>query len=142
MSEFSLSAIIRRLVVSSGLAGLLAAVALGTVVMSAATPHAAKAETFTWRFMNSTNRTIQVKIWSKSRNWVWPSRTRVYVIPPTGQVFRVHQTCVYGEKLCYGGWFRSGGGLYWGVGRYGNRGCANCCYRCEGGQSQIRRMHY
>jgi hypothetical protein len=97
----------------------------------------AQSETLTFRMQSLYQYKVGVKFWSKTRNWVWPSRTRHYVLDDN-KVKRMKLTCRYNEKICYGAWSTGRPTFGWGVGNEGKRGCSNCCYRCTGGVTPIR----
>ncbi len=134
--------IVGRLCRRSWLVGLLAAMALGTAVGSTAAPQTAEAASITWRFLNETDGTTSIRMFSRARNWIWPGRNQAYRLPATGRVYRKTINCRYGEKVCYGGWLRRNRSLYWGVGPSGRRGCSNCCYRCTNILTPVRRLGY
>lgn len=93
---------------------------------------AALAASMTWRFRAYDRYQVDVKMWSKNRNNVWPSSTTVWTLKD----FNVHSlkiTCVAGEKICYGATQRGNSKKYWGVGGNGKLGCANCCFTCQEG---------
>lgn len=92
----------------------------------------ASATSMTWRFRAFDKYQVDVKMWSKNRNNVWPSSTTVWTLKD----FNVHSlriTCVSGEKICYGAFVRGNSKKYWGVGANGKLGCANCCFTCQEG---------
>lgn len=142
MNLTSVTGIAGRLFRKGWLAGLLAAIALGTAIGSTAAPQAADAASITWRFVNETDGTAAIRFFSRARNWIWPGRNQSYRLPATGQVYRKTISCRYGEKICYGGWLRGNRRLYWGVGPFGRNSCANCCYRCTDHVTPVRRLGY
>lgn len=86
----------------------------------------------TWRFRAFDRYQVDVKVWSKSRNNVWPSASTVWTLKD----FKVHSlsiTCVEGEKVCYGAFVRGNSSRYWGVGANGKLGCSSCCFTCQNG---------
>jgi len=45
------------------------------------------------------------------------------------QVQKYSLRCMENEKICFGAW---SGNSYWGVGKNGDKGCRNCCIKCDG----------
>jgi hypothetical protein len=105
---------------------LLAVLCLGAAVG----PQSAHAQdgVATFGFVNSTRYKVYVKMFSKSRTWVWPSSTTSWPLDDSEEHnFRL--TCEVGEKICFGAFWADG--RSWGVGRYGRDGCTQCCLTCN-----------
>ena len=109
------------------------------VIMFGLTIQSAASESFTWYVKSEYPYTVHLKFFSKSRNVVWPNSGRVWVLDDYG-THRYSLECQYGEKICYGAWSSGDSSIYWGVGRSGKKGCDDCCYTCDGGESNIRRL--
>ena len=97
----------------------------------------AKAEELTWNFRNDYPYTVHVKLFSQSRNHVWPNSSQVWVLDDN-QEHSLPITCNYGEKICYGAWSAGDPDTYWGVGPRDRYGCDDCCYTCDGGETAVR----
>jgi hypothetical protein len=98
---------------------------------------AKKKSTFTFYGRNSSGQEIDFKFFSKTRNWVWPSATTHWILPPNRKQYYVKLICQNGEKVCFGAWWKSNPNHYWGVGYNGKQGCSACCYICKGGWSAV-----
>ena len=99
---------------------------------------AASAETLTWHFANKNPSIVNVELYSKTRNHVWPGNGKVFTFRDGRQhVQKIN--CQPGERVCYGGWVRGRGhgSETWGVGMGGKGGCERCCYTCNGGQTPV-----
>jgi hypothetical protein len=93
---------------------------------------AAFAASMTWRIRAFDKYAVDVKVFSKNRNNVWPSSTTVWTLKDY-KVHAIKISCIAGEKVCYGAFVRGNPKKYWGVGPTGKAGCANCCYTCTDG---------
>lgn len=100
-------------------------------------PVGAKAEELTFRFRSDYPYTVHLKLFSKSRNHVWPNSSEVWVLDDYNE-HNLPITCNYGEKICYGAWPAGDPSTYWGVGRNGTDGCDDCCSTCNGGTADLR----
>ena len=110
--------------------------AAAAIVMIGLTAVPATADTLTWRIRKNTRGTIYLEFYSQDYNRAWPGRGKSYVLRDRRlRTYRLR--CRRGERICYGAWTR-GERRYWGVGRYGDNYCRNCCYRC--GQGKTRRI--
>jgi hypothetical protein len=103
----------------------------GTPATAAAAGTRANNSSISWRFNNRSGVKVLYRFYSKSRNWVWPSNNKAFVLP-NGQNQRNDITCKRGEYVCYGAWVSNNPNFFWGVGKSGNRPCANCCFTCNG----------
>ncbi len=88
----------------------------------------AQSGVYTFRMVNNTSYIMYIKLFSKSRNWVWPAGDNVYVLADRNE-YSMRISCRVGEKVCYGGFWLTGN-EYWGVGRDGRQGCTGCCITC------------
>jgi hypothetical protein len=92
--------------------------------------------TLGWHFKNETSSKIEVTFYSPDRSMKWPAGDQVfYVEPGTTQDMKLN--CSAGQNICYGAWSSADFNRYWGVGRGGRQGCTNCCYICNGGETNI-----
>jgi hypothetical protein len=91
----------------------------------------------TFKFTNDARFTIYMKMYSQNRNQVWPGAARHFVFDDNQEkVARL--ACQVGEKICYGGGYRTDGtGTYWGVGYRGNMGCRGCCLTCGSEEEDV-----
>ncbi|MCU0830987.1 MAG: hypothetical protein MUC58_05645 [Rhizobiaceae bacterium] len=93
--------------------------------------------TFTFFNRNSSGYDARLRIFSKSRNWVWPGPHSAWVMRPDRVQRVVRISCIRGERVCYGAWRASNPHHYWGVGAWGSQPCWNCCYTCNGGYAAV-----
>jgi hypothetical protein len=89
----------------------------------------ASAEDAKFRFTNHTPETIYVNLFSRARNWNWPGPKKHFVLNAGQSATAGAGACQSGEKICFGGANRDNS-KYWGDGRDGRKGCANCCIQC------------
>jgi hypothetical protein len=68
---------------------------------------------------------VGLKLFSKSRTWIWPGSDQHWDLSNDGTY---NISCNAGEKICFGAWRNDV--TYWGVGEEGNQGCTNCCTTC------------
>ena len=119
---------------------LLALAVMSMVLFATISPistNNAKAETLTWLMKSKYPYRVSISFYSKRRNYSWPGGRKVWVIADN----KIHEytlRCRRGEKICYGAWVRGNKSRYWGVGYKGRRGCRNCCYTCNGGETKVR----
>jgi hypothetical protein len=99
--------------------------------MFTADPPRAQAQgVVTFKFTNSARYTIYIRMFSQNRAWSWPGGDRAFVLDDRLEHSFLLE-CRVGEKICYGGSYRTGDGDgFWGVGVSGKRGCTSCCLRC------------
>ena len=90
----------------------------------------------TFRFINQDSSRVLIKLYSQSRNHVWPSADESYYING-GDSDRKHVelSCQDDEKICYGAWRASDEGSYWGSGADDRHNCEHCCAVCGGDPS-------
>ena len=104
------------------------------IIMTGLTVVPASAADLTWRIRKTYGGTIYLEFYSQSSDRAWPGGGKAYVLRNNRfQTFRLR--CRRGEKICYGAWTRNES-RYWGVGRYSEKYCRNCCYRCGGGSTR------
>lgn len=92
----------------------------------------ARAEVMTWKFASLHPNIVDVKIFDKTRNLVWPAGGKVWSLKDS-ESHTVRINCTVGDKICYGAAVRGTQSMYWGLGLDGRQGCQGCCYTC--GQS-------
>lgn len=97
---------------------------------------AANAENFTFNVQSNHPNIVSMEFYSQARNAAWPGDGQVYVLDD----YATHAftlSCNRGEQICYGAWVRSQSNTYWGVGLNDTQGCRNCCYTCNGSQTDV-----
>ncbi|MHA7969383.1 hypothetical protein [Rhizobium sp. CAU 1783] len=121
---------------SSFLAASLRAAVLALVagtVAGAAMPALAADVTFIMR--NSHPNAVEVELYSQDRDHVWPGGNEVFYLDD-GETKEIPLSCNEGEQICYGAWVSGDKGSYWGTGPDNGETCTDCCYTCEGGQTE------
>lgn len=78
---------------------------------------------------------VEVELYSQDRDHVWPGGGEVYLLDD-GETREMSLACEEGESICYGAWLSGDQNSYWGVGPGNAQKCDNCCYTCEGGQTE------
>lgn len=104
----------------------------------------ASAETLTWLVKSRYPYKVELKFYEKNNRGrvirYWPAgRTKIYALRDS----RVHEytlRCNDGAKICYGAWVAGNKRRWWGVGYRGRKGCKNCCYTCNGGETPVRTL--
>lgn len=109
------------------------------VLAGAAAPQSASADSITIRVQSDYPYIIHYQVHSYDRNWVWPAAGRVYVLDDY-EVNSVRLSCQPNELVCLGAWDPGGGSGSWGVGENNDQQCSNCCYRCNGGTTDVIRF--
>lgn len=84
---------------------------------------------------NSHPYAIEMELYSLDRNHVWPGNDEVYLLDD-GETKQAPLACETGETICYGAWIAGDKGTYWGVGPGNKEQCDDCCYTCEGGETE------
>ncbi|MCC0056712.1 MAG: hypothetical protein H6883_11305 [Rhodobiaceae bacterium] len=107
-----------------------------SVLFSLAQGLAASAETLTWHFRNDHPNTVSLELYSEDRDHVWPGGNEVYILDD-GNEITISIECNSGESICYGAWVRNRSSTYWGVGYDGEQSCDDCCYTCDGGETEL-----
>ena len=93
--------------------------------------------TLTWHVKNNYPYTIDLVFYADTRPNQWPGENQVYTLNDR-TVHNIPISCQANERICYGAWPRGNpGGIGWGLGY--NRGlrCSNCCWTCNGGETEI-----
>lgn len=116
--------IIRR----AQLGALSAAILVGTVV-------SAFAADVTFQMRNSHPNAVEVELYSQDRDHVWPGNNQVYYLDD-GETKQIPLACDEGEKICYGAWVSGDKSTYWGTGPDNAETCDDCCYTCQGGNTE------
>lgn len=119
------------------LAGLRRAVAVAVAAAFLAPVGAslAVAENVTFIMKNSHQFRVQVELYSQTRNHVWPGNNKVYILDDS-ETKRIPLACEEGEQICYGAWVDGDASTYWGVGPNNQQQCDDCCYICQGGNTE------
>jgi len=78
---------------------------------------------------------VEVELYSQDRDHIWPGGGEVYLLDD-GETKEMSLSCEEGESICYGAWISGDQNSYWGVGPNNAQKCDNCCYTCEGGQTE------
>lgn len=117
-------------------AALRRATIAGLALFSAAalTGHAS-ADDVTFVMKNQHPNALEVELYSQDRNHVWPGNGEVYYLDD-GESKSMSLACESGETICYGAWISGDQGTYWGVGPNNSEDCSDCCYTCEGGETE------
>jgi len=93
----------------------------------------AEAAEQTFKLTNSAPFLIKLRFFSQDRDVVWPSPNGSWwpLDDNAQHVFKLE--CNSGEKICFGGGYQQDDSQrYWGVGFKGDKGCQDCCRRCQG----------
>lgn len=98
-------------------------------------PGAAFADDVTFVMKNGHPNALELELYSQDREHVWPGNGEVYLLDD-GETKEVPLSCEAGESICYGAWISGDQNTYWGVGPNSSQTCDNCCYTCEGGQTE------
>jgi len=86
---------------------------------------------YTFKFRNTTSSPIFARMFSRTRNFVWPATGHYFLLRPGVGYQSVKVSCMPGEKICYGAALTADGkGRYWGAGYNGDKTCTDCCVRC------------
>ncbi len=111
---------------------ILAVAALVAIVMPAA--HAAS-DTLVWKVRSQYPYQVYLEFYSQDNNHSWPGGGNAYILEDSRfHTYRLN--CRSGERICYGAWVTTDDSIYWGVGRYGDNRCSNCCYVCGAGSTE------
>lgn len=112
-----------------------ALLALALLLPSFFAVSAASAEQMTFMMRNGHPNAVRVELYSDDRNHVWPGKGQDYYLDD-GETQSVRITCRQGEKICYGAWVDGDEDTYWGVGKGNEERCSDCCYTCNGGETE------
>lgn len=113
--------------------GIAAAAFATTALLAPST--AALASDVTFAIKNSHPNAVEVELYSQDRKHVWPGGNEVYYLDD-GETKSMALSCDEGETICYGAWISGDRGSYWGVGPDNVQDCDDCCYTCEGGETE------
>ena len=114
--------------------GLRRALACGALVLvSTAAPAFPADVTFVMR--NDHPNAVRIELYSQDRDHVWPGGGQDYYLDD-GETKTMSLECEEGESICYGAWIDGDQGTYWGVGPNNEQACDDCCYTCEGGETE------
>ena len=89
----------------------------------------------TFVIQNSHPYAVELELYSQDRDHVWPGDNQVYYLDD-GEAKTLPLSCDQGETICYGAWISGDKGTYWGAGPDGKEACEDCCYTCEGGETE------
>lgn len=106
-------------------------------MISAAFP--AAAADITIMMQNDHPNAVEVELYSQDRDHVWPGNNQVYYLDD-GETKQIPLACEEGENICYGAWIAGDQGTYWGTGPDNKESCSDCCYTCEGGETETIRL--
>ena len=95
----------------------------------------ALADEVTFVMNNHHPNAVEVQLYSQERDYVWPSNDEVYLLDD-GETKTMPIECEAGERICYGAWISGDQSTYWGVGPGKTQDCDNCCYTCQGGNTE------
>ncbi len=96
----------------------------------------ASAESLVVRMESEHPNSVAVMFYSTSRDHIWPDNKDVFLIDDDG-VHTYPLQCKTGEQICYGAWVRGDEKSFWGVGPDNKQECTDCCFQCEGGETNI-----
>lgn len=99
------------------------------------TPNAAAAEEITFVIRNSHPYALYVELFSDDRNHSWPGGGDAYYLDDGG-TWDITLSCRSGERICFGAWVDGDEDTFWGVGPDNRATCRDCCYDCEGGETE------
>jgi sarcosine oxidase gamma subunit len=78
---------------------------------------------------------VEVQLYSQDRDFVWPGPDEVFLLDD-GETKTMSLACEDGESICYGAWISGDESTFWGVGPGKTQTCDNCCYTCQGGDTE------
>ncbi len=108
-----------------------AGLAVALVVLSGV----AFAADVTFVMQNHHPNALRVQLYSQDRNYSWPGGDEDFYLDD-GESKTMPLSCEEGENICYGAWIDGDEDTYWGVGPNNKQDCDNCCYVCEGGETE------
>jgi hypothetical protein len=109
--------------------GLLAALVLALAASSAG------AADISFAIKNGHPNAMRVELYSQDRDYVWPGDGKDFYLDD-GETKQLPISCDEGESICYGAWVDGDEGTYWGVGPGNKEKCDDCCYTCNGGETE------
>jgi hypothetical protein len=95
----------------------------------------AMAADVTFVMKNQHPNALRVQLYSQDRDHSWPANGEDYYLDD-GETTSMPLSCEEGENICYGAWIDGDENTYWGVGPGNKQECNNCCYVCEGGDTE------
>jgi hypothetical protein len=107
--------------------------ALAVAIAGLAAPAVAGEVTFVMN--NHHPNAVEVQLYSQDRDHVWPGPDEVYLLDD-GETKTMSLSCEDGEGICYGAWIVGDQNTFWGVGPGATQSCDNCCYTCQGGNTE------
>ncbi|MBW6423498.1 hypothetical protein KX729_18735 [Rhizobium sp. XQZ8] len=110
-----------------------AGLALAIALCGSAVPALAADVSFIMK--NDHPNAVEVELYSQDRKHIWPGGNEVYYLDD-GESKQIHLSCQQGEKICYGAWVSGDKQTYWGTGPNNKQACEDCCYTCEGGETE------
>lgn len=116
-------------------AAIFARAALAALLMTIGLVAIAKADDVTFVMRNSHPNAVELELYSQDRKHVWPGDGEVYYLDD-GETKEISLSCQSGESICYGAWISGDDSTYWGVGPSNRQQCQDCCYTCEGGETE------
>lgn len=108
---------------------------LAVLALAAGIAGRAGAEEVTFVIRNSHPYAVYVELYSDDRNHVWPGGGDAYYLDDGG-TWNLALSCRSGERICYGAWVAGDEDTFWGVGPENRVSCTDCCYDCEGGETE------
>ena len=106
-----------------------------TLSLTALLAPAAHAGDVTFQIKNSHPNAMRVELYSQDRDHVWPGNNQDFYLDD-GETKELPISCNEGESICYGAWVDGDESTYWGVGPGNKERCDDCCYTCDGGQTE------
>ena len=107
-------------------------IALSLAALFAPAAHAAD---ITFAVKNSHPNAMRLELYSQDRDYVWPGNDKDFYLDD-GETKQIPVSCNEGESICYGAWVDGDEETYWGVGPNNQEKCEDCCYTCEGGETE------
>jgi len=84
---------------------------------------------------------IDYRFWDETNGLVWPSSTTSYFSQFDDTPYQSALSCETGALICYGARDANPAlPIYWGVDVDNSKSCADCCIRCQSGNSLNRRL--
>ena len=102
-------------------------------------PSGARAETMNWKFSSTHPNIVDVKLFDRTLNIVYPGNTKVWSLKDN-DTHTVRINCTRGSKICYGASVRGTESSYWGLGLRANHSCSECCFTCGGNDPPTVRL--
>lgn len=98
-------------------------------------PVEAFADDVTFVMNNQHPNALRVQLYSQDRKYSWPGGDEDFYLDD-GETQSMSLSCNAGEQICYGAWIDGDEDTYWGVGPGNKEDCTDCCYVCEGGETE------